>query len=170
MNKSESVVELAAALSVFQGSVTNAFKGSSGHDYNYADLGSILDMTRPLLADNGLSVVQMPCDAPQGFVGVETAVFHSSGQWIEQSYQMAVPENKRNSEAQNIGSAISYARRYALSAALGIAQTDDDASAQATPRELTKDDKAWIAACQADEEVLSQINDPQYREFIKGNL
>lgn len=128
MNKSESIVDLAAAMSKFQGEINNAFRAKAGHGYSYADLASILEQSRPLLAANGLSVIQMPCEAASGFVGVETCICHSSGQFIEQGYSMAVPENKRNSMAQNIGSAITYARRYALAAALGIAQTDEDAS------------------------------------------
>jgi len=128
MLKSDKINELAAAMSKFQGQTNNAFKAKEGHGYNYADLASILAQSRPILAENGLSVVQMPCSADAGFVGVETCICHSSGQFIEQGYSMAVPENKRNSQAQNIGSAITYARRYALAAALGIAQTDEDAS------------------------------------------
>ena len=130
MNKSESIKELAAALSKFQGETNNAFKGKQGHGYAYADLASILEQARPILAKNGLSVVQMPSNADAGYVAIETAVIHSSGEWLEQVYAMPIPENKRNSGAQNMGSAITYARRYALAAALGIAQTDDDASTQ----------------------------------------
>jgi hypothetical protein len=128
MNRSESVADIAAALSKFQGETNNAFKAKQGHGYNYADLAAILEQSRPLLASNGLSVVQMPFDAPSGFIGIETCILHVSGQFIEQGYSMPVPDNKRNSMAQNFGSAITYARRYALAAALGIAQTDEDAS------------------------------------------
>ena len=166
MNKSESIAELAAAMSKFQGDTNNAFKGKAGHGYNYADLAAILEQSRPLLASNELSVIQMPCEAPSGFVGVETCVCHSSGQFIEQRYSMAIPENKRNSQAQNIGSAITYARRYAIAAALGVAQTDTDASEKPT---YTVDDSAtgWIDAVKADSAVLNQITDAGYRAFIK---
>ena len=128
MKKSESIVELAEALSKFQGATVNIFKGKAGHGYKYADLAAILDMTRSALAENGLSVIQMPCDAAPNWVSVETMIAHKSGQWVEQSYSMPIPVNKRNSDAQNLGSAVTYARRYAIAAALGIAQTDSDAS------------------------------------------
>ena len=169
MDKSESIKELATALSAFQGEITNAFKAKAGHGYNYADLGAILDQSRPVLAKNGLSVVQMPCTAEAGHVGIETMIAHSSGEFVEQSYSMAVPENKRNSQAQNIGSAITYARRYALAACLGIAQTDDDASAS-TPAEPDDTAKSWIKAIKENPEAINQITDPTYREFIKGLL
>ena len=130
MNKSESINEIAAAMSKFQGEITNAFKGKAGHGYNYAELSSILDIARPLLSKNGLALIQMPSNSDVGSVCVETLITHSSGQWLEQHYAMRVPENKRNSEAQNIGSAITYARRYAAAAALAIAQTDNDATSQ----------------------------------------
>ncbi len=128
MNKSESLANIAAALSAFQGESQNVYKGKAGHGYKYAELSAILDSSRELLAKNGLSVVQMPATPQAGYVAIETTVLHSSGEWLEQVYEMPIPENKRNSAAQNMGSAITYARRYALAAALGVAQTDDDAS------------------------------------------
>jgi len=146
--KSESINELATALSKFQGEVSNAHKGTKGHGYNYADLASILDLVKEPLSNNGLAVVQMPYPAQEGHMGITTTLTHSSGQWIESSYQMPIPENKRNSQAQNAGSAITYARRYALAAALGVAQTDDDASNKGG---FVVDDvaKGWIEAIKA---------------------
>lgn len=167
--KSEQVGELFTALSKFQGEITNAHKGTQGHGYSYADLASILDMVKAHLAENGLSVVQMPSQAEHGYIAVETLVAHSSGQWIEQSYSMPIPENKRNSAAQNMGSAITYARRYALAAALGIAQTDDDASLNTSPA-LDDVAKQWIAAAKANPDVLNQIEDKAYRDFIAKEL
>jgi len=167
--KSEKVGELFTALSKFQGEITNAHKGTQGHGYSYADLASILDMVKAGLAENGLSVVQMPSQAEQGYIAVETMVAHSSGQWIEQSYSMPIPENKRNSAAQNMGSAITYARRYSLAAALGIAQTDDDASISNEPT-LDATAKQWIDAIKAKTATLEQIEDVKYREFIKAEV
>ena len=146
MNKSDSINELAAAMSNFQGEINNVFKASQGHGYNYADLGSILDQVRPILKKNGLSVVQLPISGDNKSVGVSTLLAHSSGQWIEQEYFMAIPENKRNSIAQNIGSAITYARRYALASVLGIAQTDNDASAESKYIRMTIEEYDALSA------------------------
>ncbi len=163
MNKSESIAGLAKALSLFQGEIKNAYKGSQGHGYKYADLAFILDSARELLSKHGLSVVQMPSGEVSSSVNVDTCVMHESGEWMEQTYSMPIPDNKRNSAAQNLGSAITYARRYALAAALGIAQTDDDA---AQPDQLTDTDKQWIDAVKANPAVIEQITDLAYRNKI----
>lgn len=168
MNKSEELKDLFAAMSKFQGEITNAFKGKAGHGYNYADLAMILDMIREPLSSNGLSIVQMPAKADPGYIAVETMVSHSSGQWIECLYDMKVPENKRNSSAQNVGSAITYARRYAVAAALGISQTDTDATPNLNGEDpkLTVQDVQWIKAVKDDSAIADQISDLEYRAFI----
>lgn len=173
ITKSESINELATALSKFQGEVSNAHKATKGHGYNYADLASILDLVKEPLAANGLAVVQMPYwDSAPNTVSVSTLVTHSSGQWIESHYSMAIPENKRNSLAQNIGSAITYSRRYALAAALGVAQTDDDASNKgATESAFVLDEmaKQWIAAVKENREAINECkekNGNEYANFI----
>lgn len=167
-DKSEQLNELFAALSKFQGEISNAHKSKKGHGYNYADLASILDLTKDALAANGLSVIQLPGDADPGCISITTTLCHASGQWIESSYSMPIPENKRNSAAQNAGSAITYARRYALAAALGVAQTDDDASQKGH----AVDDVAqsWIDACRKDPNRINEIKDKAYRDFIAGEL
>jgi hypothetical protein len=127
MNKSESINELACALSKFQGEIQNVFKGKKGYGYNYADLGAILEDVRPVLFKHGLSFMQLPGNSGDN-VSIESILMHSSGQWISETIQMPVDAGKGMSRAQAIGSVISYARRYSLSSFLGIAQTDNDAS------------------------------------------
>lgn len=126
MEMSESLTELGVALSKFQGEVNNVSKDKSGYGYKYADLAQILDVVRPLLAKHGLSVVQMPGKSDSG-VTVSTMVLHNSGQWIKSETQLPMDTAAKMSAAQAAGSVITYARRYALAAALGIAQEDDDA-------------------------------------------
>ena len=89
-------------------------KGS--YSYQYADLADVLDAVRGPLADNGLAVTQL-VDADRGLV---TRLMHSSGQFVEAIYPVAF-----NGTPQQIGAAITYARRYALSAIVGIASEDD---------------------------------------------
>ena len=126
MEMSESLTEIGVALSKFQGEVNNVSKDKSGYGYKYADLAQILDVVRPLLAKHGLSVVQMPGNSDSG-VTVSTMLLHSSGQWIKSETQLPMDSAAKMSAAQAAGSVITYARRYALAAALGIAQEDDDA-------------------------------------------
>lgn len=129
MNKSEVINELAASLSKLQGEISDVFKDKKGYGYNYADLSSILEEARPLLAKHGLSIAQLPASAHDKVV-LETLLMHSSGQWVSSTIEMGVERGKGMSLAQAVGSVITYARRYALAAMLGISQTDDDATSR----------------------------------------
>ncbi len=131
MNKSDTIGKLAGALSIFQNTVQDVYKCKKGYGYSYADLSSILEEVRPGLAANGLSVSQLCSSLNEAgipYVGVETILMHNSGEWISSVYHMSVQVGKGMSLAQASGSVITYARRYALAAILGITQTDNDAS------------------------------------------
>ncbi len=124
MNKSEHIAELALSLSKAQGAIKGALKDSLNPHFKakYADLASVWDACREQLAKNELSVVQIPEVSETGGIAVETILMHSSGQWI--SSRVVMPLNKP--DAHGIGTAITYARRYALAAMVGIAPEDDD--------------------------------------------
>ena len=127
MRTSENISDLAQALCKFQAEITDAHKDAQGHNYRYADLGTILQTVRPLMATHGLSVVQMPCgDAMTA--GLTTRLMHNSGEWVEDTMHMGVTASRGMSEAQAAGSVITYMRRYSLAAVMGITQTDDDAA------------------------------------------
>jgi len=123
MNKSDSIVELAKALAAAQGELANASKNAKNPHFrsSYADLGEILNVVRPVFAKHGLGIMQMP-DYEAGVVTVETLVTHASGEYI--SSQTRLPVGKQ--DAQGVGGAITYARRYSLAAVAGIGQEDDD--------------------------------------------
>jgi len=131
MTRSEQIDELAAALSRAQGAMGGAKKDSENpfFDSKYADLASVWDACRKPLAENGLSVVQFPrlmhVSEDWWLVEVETTLLHTSGQFM--SDVLAVPVTKV--DAQGVGSAITYARRYALGAVAGVAPEDDDGNA-----------------------------------------
>lgn len=119
METSESIGQLALALSKAQGMIRGAIKDSSNPFFKskYADLSSVWDACREPLSKNELSVIQIPSD-----IGVETVLAHSSGEWIRGFLKICPVKN----DAQSIGSALTYARRYALAAMVGIAPEDDD--------------------------------------------
>jgi len=127
MKHSEQINELAKALSGFQSEVVDADKDKKGYGYNYADLSQILSIIRPLLSKHGLSFMQHASNLDDKIL-VETIVMHSSGQWISSELAMQLAQGKGMNSAQAVGSVITYARRYALTAMFGIAQQDDDAS------------------------------------------
>ena len=126
MEKSEQINELASALSKAQGAIKGALKDTANPFFKskYADLSSVWEACREQLAANGLSVAQMPCESETG-VMVETVLMHASGQWISNRFTMPVAKQ----DAQAVGSAITYSRRYALAAMVGVAPEDDDGNA-----------------------------------------
>lgn len=132
MERSEHIDELATALSAFQGEVTDPKKGKTGQighrKYDYADLSSVLESARPLLAKHGLSLIQLPGYGHET-VTLQTVLAHRSGQYIAETLQMGVERRQGESVAQAVGVVITYARRYAAAAVLGITQVDDDGAA-----------------------------------------
>ena len=126
VKKSDSINELAAALSKAQASMEGASKDSVNPHFKakYADLGNCWEACRKALTDNGLGIIQIP-SAEGANVTVTTLLTHSSGQFIEGSLSMIAQKNT----PQGVGSCITYARRYALSAFVGIAPEDDDGQA-----------------------------------------
>ena len=129
MQQSESIDNIAKALSIVQGKLTHAKKDSANPFFKskYADLESVWDACRDLLAINGLAVAQFPgtySDLDKS-MSLTTILTHESGEWI--SHEMSVPVSKV--DPQGAGSAISYMRRYALSAVVGVVQADDDGNA-----------------------------------------
>ena len=124
MNSSESIKELATALAIVQGQLTFAKKDSKNPFFksNYADLESVWDACRSLLSDNGLAVMQFPGEYMDGNMALNTIITHKSGEWMSQ--EMSVPVSKP--DAQGAGSALTYMRRYALAAVVGVVQADDD--------------------------------------------
>jgi hypothetical protein len=135
--QSETINELAAALSKAQAQITGALKDSSNPFFKskYADLASCWDACRAQLTQHGLSVMQTT-DVLDGVVVVRTILAHASGQWVSG----VLPVKAKDDGPQAQGSGITYARRYALAAIVGLAQVDDDAeAAQARTRRVEPD-------------------------------
>ena len=138
MIQSESIANLAKALSIVQGKLTHAIKDSANPFFKskYADLESVWDACRSLLSNNGLAVSQFPgtySDLDKS-MSLITILTHESGEYISQ--EMSVPVTK--ADAQGAGSAITYMRRYALAAVVGVVQADDDGNAASSPKPVVK--------------------------------
>ena len=136
MNKSDDIKELACALCQFQRVIVKGAKkvrdGQVGNQkYRYADLKSVWDAIREPLTANGLSVAQTFLESDPSRVIIETTLMHSSGEWIGGSLTMPLVKT----DPQGAGSAITYGRRYALCAILGIYQEDDDAQSHQHDRD-----------------------------------
>ena len=132
MRTSDSINELATALSAAQGEMKAApMTGRNPHLKNkYATLNDIIDTARPVLAKHALAYVQMPTspDNPEiPMIGLTTRLMHKSGQWLEDDMYFPVDpgSNRAVNPAQVAGSTITYMRRYALAAMLGIVADED---------------------------------------------
>lgn len=130
MQMSEQINELASALAKAQGKIQPAvkdatnlgFKNQQGKPSKYADLAAVWDACRAPLAENGLSVVQLPTTAEPGHIALTSMLLHSSGQYIATTTHMRLMQDTPH----GAGSALTYLRRYALAALVGIVADDDD--------------------------------------------
>lgn len=127
MERSEQIDQLATALAKFQGELeqpkmnsTVKVRTRSGSEYSfkYADLAECKQAAKKPLSENGLAVTQLI----EEDYSILTMLVHSSGQWISSRVKMPVTEQG----AQAIGSALTYAKRYAFCAILGIVADDDE--------------------------------------------
>jgi hypothetical protein len=129
-SRSDSIKEIATALSKAQAVLTGAVKDSINPHFRtrYADLASCWDACRKALTSNGIAVVQMPERDDRGYY-VETLLTHSSGEWIASKCYISLTKD----DPQGLGSAITYARRYGLSAMVGICPEDLDGEVATRP-------------------------------------
>lgn len=123
MKMSEKINELATALGKAQGEMKGASKDSANPFFKskYADLASVWEAIRAPFSKNGLAISQVTSEDEKGLV-LTTLLLHSSGEWISGEIRI----NPVDQKPQTLGSAISYMRRYALSAMAGVYAEDDD--------------------------------------------
>lgn len=136
MKSSESIGALAKALCVVQQQVKHPIKNAvNPHLKNkFADLTCVIEANRESLAANGLVVAQS-VGQDDGRVCVTTRVMHGeSGEWIEDTCSTEIETQKGCNRYQSMGSAITYLRRYSLSAMLGVASDDDNDGGNPTDR------------------------------------
>lgn len=126
MITSQSLGELGKSLAAAQGELEDASKSSENPHFKsrYADLAEVLQTIRPVLSKHGLSIIQTPglYSKETGCVEVTTRLLHSSGEYIQDT--LLVPVGQPN--AQGVGGAVTYGRRYGAAAIVGISQEDDD--------------------------------------------
>lgn len=140
---SENINELAAALAKAQAEMKNARLNKVNPHFKsrYADLAEIRDTVTPALAKNGIAVVN-GMDTAENGIQVVTRLIHASGQWVESRFPIAYDK------PQTMGSAITYGKRYNLSAIVNIAADDDDDANAANDRAVSSPASATISADQ----------------------
>lgn len=153
--------EISRALSKVQGALKHASKESNNPYFKskYADLAEVWNTCRRLLSENDLSVVQL-LEMIDGKQALVTILSHSSGQWMKST--AILPISKPG--AQEIGSCITYFRRYSLAAMVGVYQDDDDGEqAQKEYRkEEEKDAKLSKDQIKKIRSLIEKIDDEEY--------
>lgn len=122
---SDQVGDLADALAKAQGEYPviekNRIADAGSYKYKYADIADVLAAVRPALAKHGLAFTQ-PTVVEGGTIFIRTRLIHKSGQWMESDYPVASYQGQNH---QKIGAALTYSRRYAGCAMLGVAAEED---------------------------------------------
>lgn len=121
----------------------------------YADLASVVKASRPVLAKNGLSVIQRTLNGEDGKVFMHARLCHSSGQWIESVMEVKPPK----ADIQALGSHLTYLRRYLYSSLVGVVTSDEDDDGEVAMKDprsgkIEEDNNGKISKAQL--QVLSQ--------------
>lgn len=147
--------ELYTALVKCQTQIKVALKDSKNPHFksNYADLTSVMLACKDALAANGLAVLQLSRIHESGAPVLVTRIIHVSGEHVEGEFPLVC---KDPNDPQKLGSAVTYARRYALSAALGITADDDDGQAASS----------YVAPVKAAAPVASKTD--EYQKLLEG--
>ena len=126
---------LAEALAAAQQELPIAVeRDAQGYGYRYTSLDKLIEATRPILNKHGLSITQWPSYVAMGDglrATLMTMVHHISGESVNESIPLYVTDKSM----QGLGAAITYARRYAWAAALGIASEEDTDAATLKPED-----------------------------------
>jgi hypothetical protein len=147
-HQSAEVDKIFAAVVALQSEINNPKKSKQGHGYKYAELAQIIELSREPLATNGLAVAQY-CTAIDGQSYLVTQMIHSSGQWLRGYYPLEKAGMRAVNDAQQMGAAMTYARRYNLAAMLGVAQEDDDAASLGGQRQQPRNNPPQSAPPQS---------------------
>ena len=159
MTTSDTLTKFAPAFLAAQRAITFAAKDATNPHFRnkYADLPAVIEAVKPALNKAGIVFTQTPSPSDQGALSLTTRLLHESGEWIQDTATVPLPK----SDPQGYGSAMTYARRYALASICGLFQDDDDGNAAShTPRaqELAKSQGKPVSGGITDKTRDSLIN------------
>ena len=163
----ETTGKLAAALAKAQSEIKGAKKDAENPFFKstYADLASTWEACREALSKNELAVAQ-PTDLLDGQMILRTVLLHSSGESITGILPIMVGEK---ATAQQVGSAITYCRRYALAAMVGVAPEDDDgnsASETAARTTIKKPQPKQLTLVERKDAFVNHLNKLQSQSAV----
>ena len=165
-SQSQPSAELVAALIKFQQSVPTIHDNDNSYHGGFANLPGILSTIGPKLRENGLAVSQLP-EEINGQPGLRTTLLHTSGQSLTAVTPLAVNAGKNGT--QEWGKAMTYTRRYALQAVLGLCVgiEDNDADMEPEPtRTRTIEPKAKPAPAAAAPEIKTALEPSETKTCI----
>lgn len=168
--QSEQINEIMAAMAKAQGEFAHAIKDSENPYFKskYANLAAVWQACRGPLSKNGLAVVQTLDFSGEGQVLV-TTLGHSSGQWIKSFLALPI-----STKPQEVGSCLTYYRRYMLAAMVGVYQDDDDGEGATRPLRMAynrdPDPSKRLTKEQADtlDKLMDQIDDDKYMSDLEN--
>lgn len=134
MKQSEKITTLLESMVKAQKEFVTLPKDKSGYGYKYTDLDTVITTVRPILAKNNLGFMQSLTMTEDNRPGITTRLFNTAGEWIEDTIALPDVAMAKTNAAQNMGAAITYMKRYALSAILGISSDEDTDVATPQPQ------------------------------------
>jgi hypothetical protein len=167
---SPEIGHLAKALSKAQSQMESVTKGVENTFFHskYADINAYIQTAKKPLADNGLSITQLVSNSQTGVPEITTMLLHESGQYITSCLSLSPTANT----PQGMGSAITYARRYALAAILNMGAEDDDANDASKQTKTTTATKSVGVATPKQIQLVAMLlkkkgrtNEALYRKF-----
>ncbi len=158
--------KLYEALAKAQGDMANAPRTKKSHYGMYADLATVRDVTRTALSKNGLCIIQAVVPYGQdGETAVATTLGHTSGQWIRSCIPM-----KANLTPQQLAANVTYARRIALAAIVGIAADDDDDGEEAEKNHASANAMKHVELVVRAEKKLQGLKDEAERKKVLAHV
>lgn len=137
---------------------------SGSYSFKFTGMPTIWVAVKPLLRKNNLTVVQTPSATNGAAIGdfLTTTIYHSSGEFVQDTMRLIVTRE----DPQGVGSAITYAKRYMLSAMLGVVTDDDN---DATTQRLADGDmkKQWVTAYGIVAKKAKPEETPTHGDFVK---
>src|SRR5574344_1802456 len=133
MLQSGSIAELLAAMADVQSELPTMPKSSQAYGYKYTDLDTITQTIKPILSKHGIGYMQSVGGLAENALTLTTRIFSKKGEYIEDTVALPTITSTKNNAAQTLGMSITYMRRYALCAMLGITSDEDvDANTNGT--------------------------------------
>lgn len=142
MKQSESISKLLENFTKAQAEFKTLSKDKQGYGYKYTDLDTVISSVRPVLAKYGLGFMQTLTSLEGGKSAITTRLFSSDGEYLEDTIGLPDVAMAKTNSAQNLGAAITYMKRYALCAMLGISSDEDTDAEMQRPAPQQKQNSA----------------------------